>query len=97
MAAPASWRGSAPTSAAHSPAGKKSEQVRLEMTERQLEKTEGPRVGGGWQGRGSEHLFFPLGNSALHVGLGVMSGEILITAKALRYQKGLSVSLTIRR
>lgn len=42
-------------------------------------------------------FFFPLGKSSLHVGLGVMSGEILITAKALRYRKGLSVSLTIRR
>lgn len=47
--------------------------------------------------RGVEHLtFFPLGNSALHVGLGAMSGEILITAKALRYGKGFLVSLTIK-
>lgn len=47
--------------------------------------------------RGVEHLtFFPLGNSALHVGLGAMSGEILITEKALRYRKGLLVSLTIK-
>lgn len=35
-------------------------------------------------GGGLSIIFFPLGNSALHVGLGVVSGEILIAAKASR-------------
>lgn len=72
--------------------------MRHETAERQLEETEGPEGGGMCAaGGGLSIVFFPLGKSALHVGLGVMSGEILITAKALRYRKGLSVLLTIRR
>lgn len=60
------------------PSGREDEQVRLEVAGRHLR---GDVCGG----RRIEGNFFPLGNSALHVGLGVVWGEILITAKALRY------------